>query len=133
MDRVIALLDQAKKACKATTDMELASCLHVKRATLSKWRTGNGFPDEVSCARIAELTGEPLARVLGVVGEARAKSGAAKAVWRRLASAAAVILSAWIYAPQSTAEGLSATAHNVYTRLRRFIRTRRYCPAHAGA
>lgn len=44
------------------------------------------------CAKIAEITGIPLARVLGIVGEARAISREEKAVWRRLASAAAVLL-----------------------------------------
>lgn len=46
------------------------------------------------CATIAGLSGAPLARVLGIVGEVRAISRGGKAVWRKLAaSALAVCLS----------------------------------------
>jgi hypothetical protein len=38
------------------------------------------------------MTGEPLAKVLGIAGEHRAISRDAKAVWRRLANAAAIAL-----------------------------------------
>jgi len=92
METIKTLLDKAKKLRSHPTDMALAAALHVKRQTVSQWRSGATHPDEVSCARIAEMTGEPLARVLGIVGEARAKDAAAKAVWRKLASAAAAIL-----------------------------------------
>lgn len=93
METVTELLDQAKKSAGLTSDNQLALHLKVTRTSVSTWRNGRGAPDAVSCAKIAEITGIPLARVLGIVGEARAISREEKAVWRRLASAAIVVVS----------------------------------------
>lgn len=84
------LLDKCKKASNAMTDMALADALGVGRAAVSKYRKGLSHPDAVVCARISALTGEPLARVLGIVGEERAISREEKQVWRRLAAAASI-------------------------------------------
>ncbi|MGV8950485.1 MAG: hypothetical protein ACOH2M_05280 [Cypionkella sp.] len=84
------LLDKCKETCAVSSDNALAGRLKVSRQRVSAWRHGENYPDAVACARIAELTGEPLARVIGIVGEARALSMAEKAVWHRLAAAAAV-------------------------------------------
>lgn len=93
MSNVAVLLDKAKTTLKASSDAELARHLGVTRASVSNWRTGRNLPDVVQCATLAGLTGEPLARVLGIVGEARAISREEKAVWHKLAtSVAAVIL-----------------------------------------
>lgn len=86
------LLDKTKEAYGVTSDNQLSLRLKVTRTSVSTWRNGRGQPDAVSCAKIAEITGIPLARVLGIVGEARAISQAEKAVWRQLASAAIVVL-----------------------------------------
>lgn len=93
MDAIGELLDKAKSSCSAKTDAELAKRLGITRQSLSAWRQGRAAPDIMPCAKIAEITGIPLARVLGIVGEARAISREEKAVWRRLASAAIVVLS----------------------------------------
>lgn len=90
MQTVIQLLDAAKKASGAETDSEFADVLHIKRSAVSNYRHGRAYPDTVVCGRIAELTGTPLARVLGIVGEARAVSREEKAIWHRLATAAAL-------------------------------------------
>lgn len=92
MKTINELLDNARKACSASTDAALAAELHVTRQAVSNWRKGRAHPDVVACGRLAKMTGEPLARVLGVVGEAREISREAKAVWRSLASAAALVL-----------------------------------------
>lgn len=86
------LLDQAKEATKIETDMALAKALGVGRGAVSGWRHGTRQPDPVACAALAGLTGIPLAKVLGIVGEARAISREEKAVWRKLAATAAVVL-----------------------------------------
>ena len=88
--KVIDLLDHAKAAAGATSDNQFAGVLGVSRQAVSTWRKGGAYPDEVTCAKLAELTGLSLAKVLGIVGEARAISKEAKAVWRKLATAAAV-------------------------------------------
>lgn len=83
------LLDAAKQATGATSDKELATKLGIKPTAVSNYRRGVSLPDAVVCATLAGLTGEPLAKVLGVVGEARAISREEKAVWRKLAATAA--------------------------------------------
>ncbi|HBK46571.1 MAG TPA: hypothetical protein DDZ67_09095 [Xanthomonadaceae bacterium] len=55
---------------------------------MSSYRKGVRLPDPVVCATIAGLSGIPLAKVLGIVGEARAVSREEKAVWRKLAATA---------------------------------------------
>ncbi|MGQ5353260.1 DUF3693 domain-containing protein [Xanthomonas arboricola pv. corylina] len=66
--------------------------MNVGRAAVSRWRSGLSAPDAVSCAAIAGWTGEPLAKVLGIVGEARAISADEKAVWRKLAATAMTLV-----------------------------------------
>lgn len=86
-----ALLDAAKKAQGFETDMALAKALGISRSAVSAWRNGQKAPDPVQSAALAGYTGIPLAKVLGIVGEARAISAKEKAVWRKLASTAAVV------------------------------------------
>lgn len=94
MQSIDQLLDAAKQAQGLETDMALAKALGVGRAAVSAWRHGSRLPDPVVCATLAGLTGEPLAKVLGIVGEARAISREEKAVWRKLAATAMVALCA---------------------------------------
>lgn len=82
------ILNRAVEASGAASDSDLSRKLGVSRQAVSNWRGGKKFPDTVTCATIAGITGIPLAQVLGVVGEARAISREEKAVWRRLAATA---------------------------------------------
>lgn len=86
------LLDAAKKAQGLTTDKGLADALGITKQAVSNWRKGVSLPDTVTCATLAGLTGIPLARVLGIVGEARAISREEKAVWRKLAASVGIFL-----------------------------------------
>ena len=86
------VLDLAKQARSLATDMALADALRISRSAVSAWRNGHKTPDAVQCAALAEMAGLPLAKVLGIAGEARAISREEKAVWKRLASAAAIVL-----------------------------------------
>lgn len=91
------LLDKIKETRSIASDNALAAAIGVSRQRVSAWRHGTNLPDAVACATIAGLSGEPLARVLGIVGEARAISREEKAVWHKLAASAAalfVVLSA---------------------------------------
>lgn len=92
--QVAEILDAAKKAQGFQTDMALAKGLGVSRSAVSSWRHGVTTPDTIQCATLAGYTGMPLAKVLGIVGEARAISREEKAVWRKLAATAAVTLCA---------------------------------------
>lgn len=86
------LLDAIKERRNLETDSALATALGVKRQTVSNWRQGRNTPDAVACATIAGLSGEPLARVIGLAGEQRAISQEEKAVWRKLAATAMTLL-----------------------------------------
>ncbi len=96
------LLASAVARCNPPTGHGLALALGVTDNAVSNWRTGRAYPDEVSCARLAQLLELPLGQVLGIVGEARSHSSAAKAVWRALArsaSAAVLVAAATLLAP----------------------------------
>lgn len=85
------ILSKAIEASGATSDSDLSRKLGVSRQAVSNWRGGKKFPDTVTCATIAGITGIPLVQVLGVVGEARAISREEKAVWRKLAAMTMVL------------------------------------------
>ena len=111
------LLDSAKSAQKLTTDKALADALGVTKQAVSNWRKGVSLPDTVVCATLAGLTGIPLARVLGIVGEARAISREEKAVWRKLAASVGVALIAVLATLPSVAHattGAVQAAHTAY-------------------
>lgn len=100
MKTVADLIDAARKALGVTSDAEFARKLGVSRGTIANWKSGYSLPDTVMCATLAGLTGEPLAKVLGIVGEARAVSREEKAVWRKLAATAALLAVAVLGATQ---------------------------------
>jgi transcriptional regulator with XRE-family HTH domain len=114
------LLDKAKEMCGLTSDYALAKRLRVSKQAVSGWRNGRNLPDIVTCEKIAEITGIPLARVLGIVGEARAISTAEKAVWRKLASAAALLLSVGVlgaFAANQDAQARPGSISHNYDRM----------------
>jgi transcriptional regulator with XRE-family HTH domain len=81
---VQALLDAAKERAGLANDSQLAAALGVSRQAVSSWRHQLKTPDPVACQKIATLTGEPLARVLGMrLGRYRARKRPCGAVWRR--------------------------------------------------
>lgn len=88
MQDINSLLDACKVAAGVSSDNQLAAALGVGRSAISNYRHARALPDPVVCATIADLSGIPLARVLGIVGEARAISREEKAVWRKLAATA---------------------------------------------
>lgn len=92
MDYLNKLLDKCKEVRMVRTESDLSDLLKVRKQTLSGWRHGARLPDPVACAQIAQITGEPLAKILGTVGEARAISKDEKQVWRRLAQVAVLIM-----------------------------------------
>lgn len=107
MDELNKLLDRIKETRSLPSDNALAKVLGVTRGSVSNWRHGKNYPDTVQCAAIAGFTGEPLARVLGIVGEARAISREEKAVWHKLATsvAALILLAVAIPLPARDARG----------------------------
>ena len=92
MASINELLDAVRDVTKTRNDSELARRLGITPNAVNNYRHGRAAPNAVVCAKIAEITGIRLAKVLGIVGETRAISQAEKAVWRQLASAAIVVL-----------------------------------------
>lgn len=109
MPPVDELLDKCKKVRSIASDNALAQALGITRQTVSQWRAGKTYPDAVRCAEIAQITGLPLGKVLGIVGEARAISREEKAVWRKLAGLAASLLMA-LFLPVGKTEASQALA-----------------------
>ncbi|MEE7546134.1 helix-turn-helix transcriptional regulator [Xanthomonas sp. Kuri4-1] len=105
------LLDRCKEESGAATDGELAKRLGVSKQAMSSYRKGVRLPDPVVSATIAGLSGIPLARVLGIVGEARAISSDEKAVWRKLAATALTLALGVSFALPARAQDASE-AHN---------------------
>jgi len=117
MQTVTDLIDAARKALNVSSDAEFARQLGVSRGTIANWKSGYSLPDTVMCATLAGLTGLPLARVLGIVGEARAVSREEKAVWRKLAATAmALCLAVGFALPHKAQAAVSGfeSAHAVY-------------------
>ncbi|MDJ1521571.1 DUF3693 domain-containing protein [Stenotrophomonas maltophilia] len=117
MQTVTDLIDAARKALNVSSDAEFARQLGVSRGTIANWKSGYSLPDTVMCATLAGLTGLPLARVLGIVGEARAVSREEKAVWRKLAATAMALCLAVGFALPYKAEAAVPSfdkAHVVY-------------------
>ena len=115
--KIEEIIDRAKIAANIESDMQLSKHLGLSKSAVANWRAGTSYPNTVSCERLAGLTGIPLVKVIGIVGEARAISREEKAVWRKLAAIAALlILTTWVtYAPQAMAR---VSAHRVIEQAR---------------
>lgn len=128
MQDINSLLDACKVASGSTSDNQLAAALGVGRSAISNYRHARALPDPVVCATIAGLSGIPLARVLGIVGEARAISREEKAVWRKLAATAMALAIAVGFGGTPTAAKASGISEvgNVYYVKNERGRLRRY-------
>lgn len=110
---IAELIDQAKKAAGIESDSAFSKYLGLSRTAVGNWRSGVSLPDTVSCERLAGLTGQPLAKVIGMVGEARAHTREEKAVWRKLAASAALL--ALVAAPALFQQAHAATMQEATT------------------
>lgn len=68
-----AKLLRTLRTAKGMTQRELAERLHVLPKTVSKWETGNGFPDVALIAPLAEALGVSAEALLGGKTEENAK------------------------------------------------------------
>lgn len=110
MTGIVEMLDNAKKSRSLASDNALAGQIGATRQAVSGWRKGKSLPDAVFTARLADMAGIPLHQAIGLIGEARAISREEKAVWRRLATAAVLVVallpfSALIHAKAETGHG----------------------------
>lgn len=94
MGVVAVLLDTVRTCRSLASDNALATAMHVKRQTVSQWRSGTSYPDETKLAQLIEMAGGDSGWALRVEKE-RAKGPMAK-VWadlaKRLGTAAALLV-----------------------------------------
>jgi transcriptional regulator with XRE-family HTH domain len=60
---------------------QMALDLGISHATVSRWLSGKDIPSPRSCRRLAEYSGEPVDKVLGIVGHMPGKALRSTAEW----------------------------------------------------
>lgn len=126
-----SLLDKAAEKCNAKNDSQLARALKVTPGAVNNYRQGVSAPNAVVCEKIAELAGVPLVKVIGIAGEQRALSREEKAVWRRVAEAAAACFLIAVNLSYFAAPAIASISRNhgsmhiMFRRLRELARGRR--------
>lgn len=84
MNYTQTMLDEYKKALKLRSDSALADALGVTRATVSRWRKGNGHPEPHVAWEIATAINRNPAEVLVSIEAERARSLEDAQVWVRV-------------------------------------------------
>ena len=104
MSPSITLIDKYKKVAGIASDNACANALGVTRATVSRWRNGQGHPEPDTVEAMCKATGDSLAHWLPLIEAERARNPEARKVWLRLAQmAAAVALTVGLASPTSPA------------------------------
>lgn len=95
MSIVGTLIDKARARSGITSDSALAATFGVHRQAVSKWRTGDAYPDEEHIAEMALMAGDDPVQWLVAIKAVRSDGAAGKA-WsalaKRLAAAAVSLL-----------------------------------------
>lgn len=96
MSIVATLIDKARARSGITSDNALAARFDLHRQSISKWRTGDAYPDEENIVELATMAGDDPAEWLVAIKAVRTE-GAAGKVWSQLAkklaaSAIAILL-----------------------------------------
>ncbi|MFX1803513.1 helix-turn-helix transcriptional regulator [Paraburkholderia sp. A1RO-5] len=74
-------LDEVRERLDLPSDYAISKALSVTRAAVSKYRCGRTLPDDLVCARIADLIGcEPM-EVIAAMHYQRANSDEERALW----------------------------------------------------
>jgi len=79
------LLAAAKSARGIPSNYRLAKVLEATDATLQRWNTGRGCPDDTHAAKLAEMAGLDVEYVVASMRAAREKDPALRAIWARMA------------------------------------------------
>lgn len=84
MSFTIQLIDVYKKELHLRSDSAMADSLGVSRATLSRWRKGNGHPEPGLAWKIAEAIGENPAEIMVNIECERATNLENAQAWQRV-------------------------------------------------
>lgn len=74
-------LDEVKTRLELPSDYAIAKALGVTRAAVSSYRTGRSMPDDLVCARIADVLGVEPMEVIAAINYQRSKSDDARHLW----------------------------------------------------
>ena len=100
MKSTVQYLDAAKCHLGIPSDYALAKALGVTRAAVSKYRMGTSLPDDLVCAKIADILGcEPM-EVIAAINYQRSKTDDARSLWEGIwgKAAGAIALSLTLFA-----------------------------------
>lgn len=84
MSIVGTLIDKARARSGIASDNQLAAHFGVNRQAVSKWRTGDAYPDEENIVHMAQMAGDDPAEWLVAIKAIRSEGSAGK-VWASLA------------------------------------------------
>jgi len=84
MSIVGTLIDKARARSGITSDNQLAAHFGVNRQAVSKWRTGDAYPDEENIVHMAQMAGDDPVEWLVAIKAIRSEGSAGKA-WASLA------------------------------------------------
>ncbi|WP_425605421.1 helix-turn-helix domain-containing protein [Pseudoxanthomonas putridarboris] len=99
MSIVGTLIDKARARSGIASDSALAAHFGVHRQAVSKWRTGDAYPDEENIAHMATMAGDDPAEWLVAIKAVRSDGAAGKA-WAALAkrmAATAALLAVMVF------------------------------------
>lgn len=84
MKSTVQYLDEMKDRLGVESDYALAKALGMTRAAVSKYRTGYSMPDDLACAKIAEVLGVEPMEVIAAINYQRSKTDDARRLWESI-------------------------------------------------
>lgn len=92
----------AKKKAGTESDNGLAIALGINRASVCDWKKGRSHPDSFAMARIAEITGLPVEKVMAIVELEKEKNVERRKYWKKVGGIAAAVVLSSALAPTAT-------------------------------
>lgn len=77
-------LDEVKEKLGLPSDYAVAKALGLTRASVSSYRCGRTFPDDLACARIADALGIEVMEVIAATNYQRSKTDEARHLWESI-------------------------------------------------
>jgi len=77
-------LGEVKDRLELPSDYAIAKALGVTRAAVSRYRMGHSMPDDLVCARIAEILGIEPMEVIAATNYQRSKTDEARTLWESI-------------------------------------------------
>jgi predicted transcriptional regulator len=77
-------LGEVKDRLELPSDYAIAKALGVTRAAVSRYRMGHSMPDDLVCARIAEILGIEPMEVIAATNYQRSKTDEARRLWESI-------------------------------------------------